>query len=260
MESTSVQLRNLIDRRAWKAEFFLAPPQAHLTTAWPAVPLESIVRVRREFLTPSDYPEREFNFVGLQHVASLTGLLVGFEPCLGQVIRSRSQVFRSGDVLYSRLRPYLNKVYAALDGVEDGVCSGEFYVLAPDSERVRSRFLRWLLASRLVQGRVASLQAGSTHPRLSLGDLLYFEIPLPTLMEQDRLEVYLRQAEDEVLLAVQRSEDIPTVTEAELVRCLEVGRRSRPSARAWPTAPARPESSVVLSPDQRQLLLPVNDN
>lgn len=51
--------------------------------------------------------------------------------------RSSSLRFSKGDVLYGKMRPYLNKVWVA---EFDGVCSAEFLVF-PKSEWLNSQFL-----------------------------------------------------------------------------------------------------------------------
>ena len=66
----------------------------------------------------------------------------------------------------------------------EGICSGEFYVLTPDHQRLTSRFGRELLASSYVQAVVRGMTTGSALPRLQLDDLLDIEVPLPTLDAQ----------------------------------------------------------------------------
>ncbi|QLH38562.1 MAG: hypothetical protein HWD60_05810 [Defluviicoccus sp.] len=44
-------------------------------------------------------------------------------------LKSLSSVFKAGDILYGRLRPYLNKVFRP---EFDGLCSAEFIVLVPN--------------------------------------------------------------------------------------------------------------------------------
>jgi type I restriction enzyme, S subunit len=52
-------------------------------------------------------------------------------------IRSSSFRFSTGDVLYGRMRPYLNKVWVA---EFDGICSAEFLVF-PSRDGLRNEFL-----------------------------------------------------------------------------------------------------------------------
>src|SRR2546425_860954 len=62
-------------------------------------------------------------YVGLEHVEAQTMRLIGHGTA--SEVRSTKSEFSSGDVLYGKLRPYLNKV-ARPDF--DGVCSTDFLV------------------------------------------------------------------------------------------------------------------------------------
>ena len=157
------------------------------------IPLAQLVDERQESLDPQEYPDFRFNYIGLEHVERTTGDLVGFEPKRGNEVRSKSKVFREGDLLYGRLRPYLNKVYLASGNVANGICSGEFYVLTPRTDKVQPLLLRSLLASRYVHPHVAALQTGSALPRLELEDLLEIEVPLPPRKDQVVYYSFLRE-------------------------------------------------------------------
>ncbi len=101
--------------------------------------------------------------------------------------------FREGDVLYSRLRPNLNKVYRA-EFV--GVCSPEFHVIRVRDEfrdRLHPDFLAALLRSPLTLAQTRHMTTGNTHPRLSNEDVRKLAIPVPDLAVQERTVGELRQ-------------------------------------------------------------------
>ena len=137
---TTALFSELQKRARWKVEFFCGDSASKPETAFDAVPLREVFEERREFLDPQVYPDHVFNYLGLEHVQSLTGDLVDFRPQPGKEILSRCKVFRRGDVLYGRLRPYLNKVFLACGQVSEGICSGEFYVLTPETSIVLPHF------------------------------------------------------------------------------------------------------------------------
>jgi len=62
-------------------------------------------------------------FVGLKHIDSNKRRLLGFGK--SSETRSTKNVFRKGDLLYGKLRPYLNKVWVS---DFDGVCSTDILV------------------------------------------------------------------------------------------------------------------------------------
>jgi type I restriction enzyme S subunit len=82
--------------------------------------------------------------------------------------------YQAGDVLYARLRPALNKVWAADSA---GVCSPEFRVLRPH-EGIDASGLAALLRCWFVVEQTRWATTGNTHPRLSDDDLLDVRVPL----------------------------------------------------------------------------------
>lgn len=224
----TANLGDLHKRTSWKVEFFCDESRPRSVAAFPLVTISDIVKERRETLDPQAQPNVLINYLGLENVQSTTGHLINFAPRYRKEIKSRSKVFRAGDVLYGRLRPYLNKVCVA-DGVTDsGICSGEFFVLIPDAKRILPHFLRALLSSIYVHQVVSRLVTGSALPRLQLEDLLGIEVPLPSIEEQTDYETYLKeQAEYQKRLAEELAE-LPQKTLSTFIRSLETG--DRPTA------------------------------
>jgi len=109
--------------------------------------LEEVVEQTNERITPSiDSPDEVVNYIGLANIQSNTGELVGFKPVQGKEILSSSPKFAKGDILFGRMRPYLNKVWIA---EFDGICSGEALVFRPNKNKVDTQFLHTLLLSQL---------------------------------------------------------------------------------------------------------------
>ena len=75
-------------------------------------------------------------YVALEHVESWTGRLRHAGPDIS--FDSQVKYFRSGDILFGKLRPYLAKVTRP---ASNGVCVGEFLVLRP--ERVNNFEALW---------------------------------------------------------------------------------------------------------------------
>jgi type I restriction enzyme S subunit len=90
--------------------------------------------------------------------------------------------FEEGDVLYGRMRPYLNKVWLA---DRSGLCSGEFIVF-PNGGTLRGRFLKYRLNA---QDFVTFSDRATTgdRPRADFCDFGKFPILIPPLAEQERI-------------------------------------------------------------------------
>ena len=72
--------------------------------------IKTICQISSEGINPSLDSDKEFNNVGLEHIESNTGQLINWRPSKGENIKSNKNVFHKGELLYGKLRPYLNKV------------------------------------------------------------------------------------------------------------------------------------------------------
>ena len=116
----------------------------------------------------------------MDHVESHTTRLLG--SVAASAMKSPAVCFRQGDVLYGRLRPYLNKV--ALPNF-DGLASGEFIVL-PSTECVSGSFLKHRLSAADFVSFASHLNEGD-RPRVSFEQIGQFMILIPPPREQRRL-------------------------------------------------------------------------
>ncbi|MDO4796558.1 MAG: restriction endonuclease subunit S [Coriobacteriales bacterium] len=95
---------------------------------------------------------------------------------------STKHVFSAGMVLYSKLRPYLNKVAVA---DENGVCTSEILPLAFNG--VTSEFAQIVLMAPLFVDYAKAHSYGVKMPRLGTTDGANFLVPIPPIPEQKRI-------------------------------------------------------------------------
>lgn len=98
-------------------------------------------------------------------------------------IKSTKKVLREGDVIISRLRPYLRQIgyvdETLVHYLPDStpiLCSTEFYVLRPKVDKEIAFLVPFLLSSK-VQEKFAVSQVGGHHPRFPVDVLLSLKIP-----------------------------------------------------------------------------------
>lgn len=121
-------------------------------------------------------------YVGMANIESHTGIYIESVEDKGQ---GDCNIFKKGDVLFGKLRPYLNKVYFA---EFEGGCSTEFIVLnSKDSNRISNRFLSIFLMLDCVVRQTKHLMTGNTLPRLQTSDIENLLIPLPPLSTQQHI-------------------------------------------------------------------------
>ncbi|MYC31593.1 MAG: hypothetical protein F4X64_00255 [Chloroflexi bacterium] len=139
-------------------------------------PLAEVVNfVREQLKTPRG------NYLSLAHVQSHTGELTDTTDTAS----GNCFTFQANDVLFARLRPYLNKVYRA---EIDGCCSTEFHVLrVKDGEALLPEYLAAILRSCLALSQTVHMMTGNTHPRLTNDDVENLTVPIPSLDVQVRV-------------------------------------------------------------------------
>ena len=97
---------------------------------------------------------------------------------------SSTKIFKEGDVLYGKLRPYLNKIWLA---TEEGYCSTDILPLVV-KEKIDNVFLLNVLRSKLFLNYAISTSSGTKMPRIEWSDIQKFVIALPpTIEEQEKI-------------------------------------------------------------------------
>ncbi len=149
-----------------------------LPAGWTRANLADVIAARTERVKPQDFPN--LPFVGLGNIEAQSMRLL--KAAIASEVKSSCFRFRSGDVLYSRLRPYLNKV---TQPSFDGVCSAELIVLQP-SGVLTSDFLQYRLNAADFVEFTSGLNAGD-RPRVDLTEIGRFETLIPPAREQKRI-------------------------------------------------------------------------
>lgn len=126
----------------------------------------------------SDVPEG-WRYIGLEDVESGTGQYRPTEGNSRQNDDSTVGIFRSGDVLYGKLRPYLRK---AIVSDSDGVCSTEFLVMQPAS--IMAPWLQQLLLTTEVTQQIEAGCEGTKMPRADWEHVGSIHVPTPSPTEQ----------------------------------------------------------------------------
>ena len=92
-------------------------------------------------------------------------------------------IFNRGDILYSKLRPYLLKVLIA---PESGICTPEIIPFTCYGD-ICKEYIVYLLKSSYVDAYINSVTYGVKMPRVSTETMISLLVPLPPLSEQKRI-------------------------------------------------------------------------
>ena len=123
-------------------------------------------------------------YLGLENIESNTGSYISTSD--KESISSAIE-FKKGQVLFPKLRPYLNKVYFA---EFDGVCSTEFHVL--NSNKVSNEYLANFLRTNLIVNQTKYLMSGNTLPRLQTDDIESLLIPILSTENEEKVNSIMR--------------------------------------------------------------------
>ena len=117
--------------------------------------------------------------IELENIESKTGRLLGVSELENQTsLKSR---FQAGDVLYGKLRPYLQKF---IRPNFDGVCTTEIWVLK--SQRVSRTFLFYLVQTERFD-QMANIAYGSRMPRADWSFLADANFQIPSKDEEEKV-------------------------------------------------------------------------
>jgi type I restriction enzyme S subunit len=147
-------------------------------SGWISKQLSSVVKPRKQKAAPSSLGS--IPFVGLEHVEAHSARILG-HGCTSEM-KSAVAVFEAGDVLYGRLRPYLNKVVRP---DFPGAASAEFIVL-PGNEQIDAAFLHRLLMQPAFVEFASHINQGD-RPRVDFEQIGEFLVGLPPISEQRRI-------------------------------------------------------------------------
>ncbi|MEP5732088.1 MAG: restriction endonuclease subunit S [Sulfitobacter sp.] len=175
-----------------------------LPTGWAEATLDDVTSPRGHKADPQSLGDMPF--LGMDHIEAHTSKLLGSQPV--RELKSAVAVFKKGDLLYGRLRSYLNKVHLA---EFDGAVSAEFIVFPP-SEAIEQRFLQSLLRSPDYRV-LADQRSTGDRPRVKFDNVSDFEFALPPLPEQKRIVTKLDTLSARTSTARSNLEAIPALVE-----------------------------------------------
>ncbi|MCL4516161.1 MAG: restriction endonuclease subunit S [Firmicutes bacterium] len=162
--------------------------QENIPSYWLKVRFGEVCSLRVETVQPKNLPSAYY--VGLEHID--TGIPELTRWGIASQVDSAKLSFYTGDVLYGKLRPYLDK--AALAKF-DGICSTDILVFNT-SEKMPPEYLAYLVHTSEFLSTAVRTTRGVNHPRTSWASLTAFEFFLPPLLEQRAIAKALLAAQE----------------------------------------------------------------
>lgn len=152
-------------------------PLGEIPEDWEIKEFGTVVTKKVSIFDPSNQDEVR-KCVELEHLDQNTGILIDYIYSNSQ--KSSKNVFKKGQVLFGKLRPYLKKYWKANF---DGVCSSEIWVLSCINQSDSNDFLFYFVQSNNFF-QVANVSSGSKMPRADWDYVSSFPFVFPPLDEQ----------------------------------------------------------------------------
>ena len=150
---------------------------------WKINKLLDIVALAEGQKDPRKEPYCNWPLVAPDHVESKTGLLLNLMTAREQRAISGKYEFAPGDIVYSKIRPYLRKA-VLVDFT--GLCSADMYPMRPKGEIV-SEFILLTILGEQFSKYAESVSERSGFPKINRSELAGFLVVTPPNSEQKRI-------------------------------------------------------------------------
>ena len=171
---------------------------------WPVERFDSFAIIDTHMTTDFDsYAEKPH--IGIDSIESISGRLAGYRTVAEDGIVSGKYPFTDAHIIYSKIRPALNKV--ALPDF-DGVCSADAYPILPVPEKCNRIYLAHVLRSNFFLDYVLPLSGRAQMPKVNKKALWGFSMPLPSLALQQKFAAFVQQVDKSRFIAQQQIEKL----------------------------------------------------
>jgi type I restriction enzyme S subunit len=150
---------------------------------WPVKTLGEVCSIKSVLVDPKDLKYSGMIHIGAGNIEAKTGRLFGIKTAREEKLISGKFLYSENDVLYSKIRPYLEKV--ALPA-QAGLCSADIYPLQPGPLLTRM-FLFYTLVSETFTEYAISGSSRTGMPKVNREHLFKYEMKVPPLAVQTEI-------------------------------------------------------------------------
>ncbi len=187
--------------------------------SWEVALMADAVIIAKGQVDPRSEPYASLLHVGPENIEEATGKLLACKSARESSLISGKYEFKAGDLLYSKIRPYLRK---AVSPGFDGVCSADIYPLRL-LEGFDGDYLLGCLLSEVVTTQLVAQQARTGIPKVNRQQLATIGIPVPPEMEQVEIGRMFRSLHEIYEKSVARLAGLADLFSASLTRLMSKG-------------------------------------
>lgn len=176
-----------------------------LPEGWEWAEFQDVADVVSDLVDPAEHQDSPH--IAPNHIESGTGRLLEYATIASDKVTSPKHRFHPGQILYSKIRPYLCKAVVVEFA---GLCSADMY---PVAAKIDAAYLhKWLISSTFTNW--ASNQQGRTVlPKINQEALAVIKVPVPPLAEQRRIVAQIEALQARSRKAREALEAIPALLE-----------------------------------------------
>lgn len=163
---------------------------------WKTVKIKDIAKINPDSISPKTPQDTLINYIDLESVKKGKILAIK-EMQLSDAPSRAKRVVKSGDVLFSTVRPY-QKNFTIIENEQDNLIASTGFAILRAKENSDSRFLYQMLYSDVVMNQIISEMKGSNYPAVNASDVENVEILLPSLEEQQKIASILSTVDEQI--------------------------------------------------------------
>ena len=161
------------------------------TNGWPIKPFETFAIIDTHMANDLT-PYLDMPHIGIDSIESGTGRLSGYRTVAEDGIISGKYPFTPEHLIYSKIRPSLNKV--ALPDFS-GVCSADAYPILPIAGECNRVYLAEVMRSAYFLEYILPLSGRAQMPKVNKKALSGFSMPLPPIELQQQFAAFAAQVD-----------------------------------------------------------------
>ncbi|MDE7542848.1 restriction endonuclease subunit S [Bacillus cereus] len=153
---------------------------------WDWKKFDDIAKVCSNLVDPKLY--EQLPHIAPDNIEKGTGNLLEYKTIGESKVKSSKHYFYEGQILYSKIRPYLSKVVIA---EFDGLCSADMY---PIETSLNTKYLFWYMLSPVFTEQASTAGSRSVLPKINKKELGRIFIPVPPEYIQEKIVSFIEKA------------------------------------------------------------------
>ena len=145
----------------------------------------------------------EYPHIGIDSIEKETGRLSGYRTIAEDAVISGKYLFSPEHIIYSKIRPNLNKVATPNF---DGLCSADAYPILVKKDMCNRMYLAFTMRSSYFLDYILTFSNRTNLPKVNKSQVEGFALPLPPIELQNQFAAFIEQT-DKSKLTIQQSLD-----------------------------------------------------